>query len=394
MSTATNVCIFLTPTIEDKSMTPFIRRVPASLRCGGLGRPSVSACLAGVLLTACGGSGDPEIAAPAPAPAPPQAQAPTPPPPPPPAVTPLAVTETNAKAAATNAYINVVTSAVLGESLVYDDIAKVGTVATTPATRQNTSGLLMRFAGLMRTNARSASGPLKSTWVEANDTLHPVSYTIQCEAGGTIDVQGTLAVDGSLTKGDRLVTKATNCRESLDEPDTVLNGELALEVVDATKSTLVIRFEATAFQYRTLNSVLTMTGDARIDLQNSSTSRTVVLSGKSLAFTATLGTRQREMHWRGYRQSAVMSDMGLSRTLEASVETRDSALGGLPVTYTVSTPEALGGVESTSGRMHVRGVGDLVLSFSGEAIKLDIDKDANGTMDATVMMGRNEMRSL
>lgn len=229
--------------------------------------------------------------------------------------------------------------------------------------------------------------------------------TVQCTLGGTVRVAGSVAVQGELRAGDSISMNASNCRESVDGVVATLNGGMSMNIVGGAIGSgafnVTIDTVFSAFSVESGGTTAVANGDMRLAWNYAGPSSQIFLV-TGTAFTTTLAEAgvTRVSTWRNYRQNLTIAGDNADSTLEANIETRNSALGTATVGYRVSGTMRM--VISTgrivAGNLTVEGATSrLMLGVAAGApdtFTLQIDPEGDGTYQAPILVPRSELEAL
>jgi len=302
---------------------------------------------------------------------------------------PLALTATNAKSASADALDNALTTTSSSSAMVVN-LLKSQVVAA-PG---NLPGLQRTATALAR--LVPASGRAKAA----------ISETMDCPLGGTLAAVGSIANPSGLFAGDALSLTAVNCTMSIDGSTVTLSGAISLSVNsgsvgDSYPFHVDMSFTAGNFRTQVGQDSLTVTGDEHLVWTASSPSeQTLQSSGASYSTTTVFDGKTRSSVWRNYQQTITLADAQVASTLSAQVETVNARLGSQPVTYQITTPQALvaSGItgDIISGAVLVTGKQSaLLITFTGaNSVELKVDANGDGAYESTLTSTMSELAGL
>jgi hypothetical protein len=294
---------------------------------------------------------------------------------PPPVSTLSTITADNANKAAGNAYA---ATAAISESTSLTDI--VTGVAIAPASIGTVSPVLKL---VKRAYAQGAP-----------QLLTGVSFTEACSGGGTVTIDANLHNTQALSNGDTMSLTALNCVEDGDRMNGVMSitfagvsGDILNSSVGA--ATLDTRF--TNFSISSGSDPASINGDMKIAMTvASSTSKSVVISGKSLQTTEQqAGAPAANRTLTDY--SLTGSTNGATRTSAANftVSGNTSSLGQF--FYTVKNLQpfvAVGTAVPGSGALIVNGASSsaTVTVLNTSNVRVDFSAKGDGTITQTATL--------
>lgn len=315
-----------------------------------------------LLLAACGGGGG-GTASPAPT-----------------TLAAVQITATNAQAVAAHATDTTQNTSTQGAATVITGVQVDLAGSDTP------TNLLMADAVTSVAQLAARSLPL-ATGVAVNQTA-------PCSGGGSVSANGSVATSGALTAGDNVTVTASNCVETVNGATATINGSLSISItsggVPANASTfhVVMALTASNFTVTAANVAGRLDGDMAIDLtKSSSTSASLVISGRSLATSANTASGTRSSTWTGYRQGITSNGSAVAATLDGTIQVTNSRLAINNTSYQIATQapvQWLNGFAPTSGVVVVTGAGNskLRITFTPTGVTLEVDAAGNGVYAA------------
>lgn len=302
---------------------------------------------------------------------------------------PLKITTTNAPAAAANALANV------------DNPAPTTALDAAMAVKAGHGGHGGSAALQVLRTALTLPRPTASAGVQPKVAVNEV---LTCEQGGTVRVSGEISSGDALVAGDNFTLVATACRTVVDGTSSTVDGTLSFNVQSGSAgSTFPAQAEfslrATDLRVVTSTATVTATGDLQASWTASSATRQqYAFTGTEFGTTLVQSGVTRSVKWRNYRHVLAIDGSQSTITMQATIETQDSSLGGDSLlSYELSTPTPVvhsGG--STTGELRVVGSQSVMLVrlSAPDVATLLVDGNGDGVFEQTLTRRLVDLRAL
>lgn len=248
-----------------------------------------------------------------------------------------------------------------------------------------------------------ASAKFRMLPVLLNKAALDVNETVPCAQGGTLTVQGHVSGSQQLAAGDSLTLTARDCRDMVDNSLATLNGSLSTNVVagafdGSTVSYpvhLVFDIVANDFSVSAPGEQVVIAGDQQVDLNEASTSSgTIVVTGKALRTRVTSGPDSRSLTLKDYRKRLVIEPTAATSEVTARAETDSRFLRAFSYDLSTRTPlrEESSGAFTSGSLKVVASPSTLLVNVSAtDAITLELDGHGDGTFETTTPTTLNEL---
>ena len=223
------------------------------------------------------------------------------------------------------------------------------------------------------------------------------SSTDACTGGGTVTTSATIASNQGATAGDRIDLTFNACVES----GTTINGGLSITLVTFNSDATKITADTSVSNFTVSAGALAarLNGSMRMSLdETSGTHRLTSMTSSSLSYDRLVnGTARatRTLSNYSFAEDETVADGSTSTTFSYS------ASGSFPnfgtVAFDAQTTQAIvvpgGATVPSSGAGKVTGANgsSVTITVVSGGVKLDVDTDGNGTIDATINRTWNEL---
>jgi hypothetical protein len=276
-------------------------------------------------------------------------------------------------------------------------IANAPTIASAVLVAAFESGDLGVFATSDSTpvaSAKAAPGALLKYGQSSYMQVPVGPETVPCDFGGTVTMTGDIANPLTLSAGDRITLAYAAC----DDGESVTDGTFAMTITAFSGDfvsgmfALGIAVDVTAFQVATAAETVTADGDISVTLNAlSSPTLAVTLASTSLA----VGSNGASHELSGFAAAQNVNQATGEYTFDAGGTIASSVFDGA---VNFDTTEAFAGVGveyPASGEMLVTGADNgtiRVIALDNVFVRLEIDADGNGTVDAVIDTTWEELR--
>lgn len=277
--------------------------------------------------------------------------------------------------------VDAVASAALTASLEGGDLGSLALPASQSAITSSPTTRMLAKVGELQSAQTSA--------LLAHDTAGTVQAmvgpaTADCDAGGTLTVQGDIANQQSLSSGDTLTITLTDCNDG----SAVTNGTLELTVTSFSGDfasgmyVLGVTLRLIGFEVVEGGETVTAQGDISLDLDTRSPPvRSATIASSSL----TLGKQGETVGLSDFSVTRTFDETTLAYSVDAAGTITSSAFDGAVSFETTQTFDGTGAAPPTAGELLVMGAAGATLRVTvlsgGTSLRLELDADGDGVVD-------------